>query len=78
MAGLAQAIEAGRAPDPATAPEVPADCIVALICPYAAMTAERSTSRSSCADADRRSCPPAADADGRARPPAATRAADAA
>ena len=38
-AGLAAAVEAGRAPDPATAPEVPADCIVALICPYAAMAA---------------------------------------
>ena len=38
--GLAGAIEAGRAPDRATAPEVPADCVVALICPYAAMAAE--------------------------------------
>ena len=45
-AGLAAAVEAGRAPDPATAPEVPADCIVALICPYAAMAAAQFDSRS--------------------------------
>jgi hypothetical protein len=38
--GLAAAIEAGRAPDPAGVPEVPAGCVVALICPYAAMAAE--------------------------------------
>jgi hypothetical protein len=39
-AGLVQAIEAGRAPDPAGLPDVPPDCTVALICPYAAMAAE--------------------------------------
>jgi hypothetical protein len=39
-AGLAAAIEAGRAPDPTGRPEVPEGCTVALICPYAAMAAE--------------------------------------
>ena len=38
--GLAQAIEAGRAPDLVGRPDVPADCTVALVCPYAAMAAE--------------------------------------
>jgi hypothetical protein len=47
--GLAQAIEAGRAPDPETLPEVPPDCTVALLCPYAAMMAEAFDDPVSCA-----------------------------
>lgn len=39
--GLAEAIEAGREPDSAGAPEVPPGCEVALICPYAAAVADR-------------------------------------
>ncbi len=77
-AGLAAAIEAGRAPDPATAPEVPADCIVALVCPYAATDgrAVRRAGRLRGADGRPRASP--ADADGCAGAPAATGAADAA
>ena len=47
--GLAQAIEAGRAPDPASLPDVPPDCTVALLCPYAAMTADLFDDPVSCA-----------------------------
>ncbi len=47
--GLAAAIEAGRAPDPASRPEVPGDCRAVLLCPYAAMTAELFDDPVSCA-----------------------------
>ena len=76
--GLAQAIEAGRAPDPASLPDVPPDCTVALLCPYAAMTAELFEEPVELRDDHRRARPPAADAHGRARPPPPGRQADAA
>ena len=47
--GLAAAIEAGRAPEPASLPNVPEDCTVALLCPYAAMMAEHFDGPVSCA-----------------------------
>jgi glutamate racemase len=39
--GLAEAIEAGRHPDPASVPDVPEGCVVALLDPYASTQAAR-------------------------------------
>ena len=50
-------------------PTCRADCTVALLCPYAAMTAERVRRPGQLRDDHRRARPPPADADGRARPP---------
>ena len=70
----------GRAARPTrrSLPDVPPDCIVALLCPYAAMSRRAVRRAGRLRDDDGRSRPPAADADGRARPTAAARAADAA
>jgi glutamate racemase len=47
--GLAEAIEAGRHPDPASVPTVPDDCVVALLDPYASTQAARFADPVDCA-----------------------------
>ena len=48
--GLAAAVEAGRHPDGASVPEVPDDCVVALLDPYAATQAARFSDAVDCTE----------------------------